>query len=57
VTEEQMKLKWAAEVMAKDSVTMDADDYYHWESMAYGFFLALGAEPDSARRLAYEVET
>jgi hypothetical protein len=61
MSDEQMKKRWGLDVMAaaerNDPVNFDPNDEYHWESMAYGFFLALGADPERARRLARQVPT
>jgi hypothetical protein len=35
--------------------TIDPDDDHKWESMALGFFIALGFEPTDAKSLAYLV--
>jgi hypothetical protein len=60
MTEDEMKAKWLTEVMERskgEPDVFDSGEEYHWESMAYGFFLALGAEPEQAQRMAYVVET
>ena len=35
--------------------TIDPDDDHKWESLAFGFFIALGFEPPDAKSLAYLV--
>lgn len=61
MNDEQMMKRWDLDVMAaaerNDPVNFDPDNEYHWPSMAYGFFLALGADPERAQRLAMKVRT
>ena len=60
MTDEQMKKRWDLDVMApaeRSPQAYDSGEEYHWPSMAYGFFLALGADPERAQRLAAKVRT
>lgn len=59
-SDEELKRRWDLDVMSpaeREPEKYDGGEAYHWESMAYGFFLAKGTDPERAQRLANEVRT
>lgn len=46
--------KWA-DIVGNHASSIDRNNEHRWETLAYGFFLALGFTPEQALRLANEV--
>ena len=51
---EQLIKQWEANVYKKAD-DIDAEKEHSWESMSYGYFLALTNDPKRAQALAHEV--